>query len=39
MDTDSFILYLKYNDIYKDIQEDVKKRFDTSKLGIRQTST
>ena len=30
MDTDSFILYIKVDDIYKDIAEDVETRFDTS---------
>ena len=30
MDTDSFIVYIKTNHIYKDIVEDVKTRFDTS---------
>ena len=30
MDTDSFIAYIKTEDIYKDIAEDVEKRFDTS---------
>ena len=27
MDTGSFIFYVKTNDIYKDIAEDVEKRF------------
>ena len=30
MDTDSFIVYIKTDDIYKDTAEDVKTRFDTS---------
>ena len=30
MDTDSFILHIKTDDIYKDIGEDIKTRFDTS---------
>ena len=30
MDTDSFIVYIKTDNIYKDIAEDVKTRFDTS---------
>ena len=30
MDTDSFIVYIKTDDIYKDFAEDVKTRFDTS---------
>ena len=29
MDTDSFILYIKADSIYKDIAEDVETRFDT----------
>ena len=32
MDTDSFVIYVKNKDFYKDIAEDVKERFDTSKL-------
>ena len=30
MDTDSFIVYIKTDDIYKDIAEDVETRSDTS---------
>ena len=30
MDTDSFIVHVKTDDIYKDIAEDVETRFDTS---------
>ena len=30
MDTDSFIIHVKTDDIYKDIAEDVKTRFYTS---------
>ena len=30
MDTDSFIVYIKTDYIYKDIAEDVETRFDTS---------
>ena len=30
MDTDNLIVYIKTDDIYKDIAEDVEKRFDTS---------
>ena len=30
MDTDSFIMHIKTKDFYKDIANDVKKRFDTS---------
>ena len=29
METDSFIVYLKTDDIYKDIAEGVKTRFDS----------
>ena len=29
MDTGSFIVYIKTDDIYKDIAEDVETRFDT----------
>ena len=30
MGTDSFVVYIKADDIYKDIAEDVETRFDTS---------
>ena len=30
MDTDSFIVHVKIEDIYKDIAEDVETRFDNS---------
>ena len=30
MDTDSFIVYIETDDIYKDISEDVETRFGTS---------
>ena len=30
MDTDSFIVYIKTDDIYKDILKDVETIFDTS---------
>ena len=30
MDTDSFIMHIKTEDFYKDIADDVEKRFDTS---------
>ena len=29
-DTDNVIVYIKIDDIYKDIKEDVENRFDTS---------
>ena len=32
MDTDSFIMYLKTEDFYKDIADDVEKKYDTSKI-------
>ena len=34
MDTDSFVLYVKTEDIYKDIKEDVETRFDTQKFKL-----
>ena len=34
MDTDSFIVYIKTDDIYKDIPKDVENRFDTSNYGL-----
>ena len=34
MDTGSFIVYIKTDDIYKDIAEDVEIRFDTSKYKL-----
>ena len=33
MDTDSFIVYIKTDNIYKDIAEDVQTRFDTSDIA------
>ena len=30
MDTDSFIVHVKTDDIYNDMTEDVETRFDTS---------
>ena len=32
--TNSFILYIKTDDIYKDIAEDVENRFDTSSYEL-----
>ena len=32
METNSFIVYVKIDDIYKDIAEDVESRFDTESL-------
>ena len=34
MDTDSFITYIKADDIYKDILEDVEARFHTSQYEL-----
>ena len=34
MDTHSFIIYIKTDDIYKDIAEDFEARFDTSNYEI-----
>ena len=34
MDTDSLIVHVKTDDIYKDIAEDVEKRFDNSNFEI-----
>ena len=34
MDTASFIVYIETTDIYKDIAEDVKTRFDTSNYEL-----
>ena len=34
MDTESFILYIKTDDIYKDIAEDAETRFDTSNYEL-----
>ena len=34
MDTDSFIVYIKTDNIYKDIAEDVKTRFDISNYEL-----
>ena len=33
-DTDNIIVYIKTDDIYKDIPEDVEKRFDTSNYEL-----
>ena len=34
MDTNSFIVYIKTDDIYKNITEDVETRFDTSNYEL-----
>ena len=37
MDTDSFIMHIKTEDFYKDITNDVEKRFDTSNYEINRS--
>ena len=34
IDTDSFIMHIKTEDFYKDIADDVEKRFDTSNYEV-----
>ena len=34
MDTDSFIMHIKTEDFYKDIAEDVEKKYDTSNYTV-----
>ena len=34
MDTHSFIVHVKTDDIYKDIAEDIETRFDTSNFEL-----
>ena len=34
MDTDNFVMNIKTNDFYKDIANDVEKRFDTSNYEV-----
>ena len=34
MDTDSFIVYVKTDDIYKKIEEDLETRYDTSNYEL-----
>ena len=34
MDAVSFIVYLKTDDLYKDVAEDVEIKFDTSNYGL-----
>ena len=36
MDTDSFVVWIKTDDIYKDIAEDAETWFDTSKFELRR---
>ena len=39
MDTDSFIMNIKTNDFYKDIDNDVENRFDTSNYKVNTSDT
>ena len=39
MDTDSFIINMKTEDFYKDIADDVEKRFDTSNYEVNRPLT
>ena len=34
LNTDSFIINIKTEDVYKDIADDIEKRFDTSKYEV-----
>ena len=36
VDRDSFIMYIKRDDIYKDIEKDIENRFDTSNYVLDQ---
>ena len=36
MDTDSFIVHIKSNDFYKEVSNDVEKRFNTSSYEIKR---
>ena len=38
MDTDSFIVYVKIDDIYKDIAEDVETRLETTNYELEYNS-
>ena len=37
MDTDSFFIYIKTEDIYEDIADDFEKKFDTSNYEVNRT--
>ena len=37
MDTDSFIVHAKTDDVYKDIVEEVETRFDTSNFELERS--
>ena len=34
MDTDSFIVYIKVDDVYRDVAQDVETRFDTPNYDL-----
>ena len=34
IDTDNFIIHIRIEDVYKDIADDVEKRFDTSNYEV-----
>ena len=34
MDTDSFIMHIKTEDVYKEIAHDIEKKFDTSNYEV-----
>ena len=36
MDTDSFIMHIKNEDFYKDIANDVEKKYDTSNYTVKR---
>ena len=38
MDTDSFVVYIRTDDIYNDIAEDVETRFDTRNYELKCNS-
>ena len=37
MDTDSFIIHIKSEDVYEDIADNVEKRFDTSNHEVNRS--
>ena len=37
MDTDSFVMNIKTEDFYKDISNDIEKRFDTSSYEVNRS--
>ena len=34
METDSFIIYIKTENVYEDVEDDFEKRFDTSNYEV-----